>query len=106
MNGLNQKDEEGLKTGLWITKYSNGAVDEIGTYLIGKRKGNWRCFSKNGNLFSEGYYDNDMPIGKFFFYFSNGNTQKEQLFNTSGLRIYEKQFYFAGNIQSERIFVR
>jgi uncharacterized protein len=74
---VNQYDEEGRKTGLWITLYPNGKTRY------------------------EGCFKNDMPVGEFKRYYSGGILQADMIYSEDSKTAYAKLFYENGKIAAE-----
>ena len=61
---INQLDPNGLKQGLWKTRYSNNQLMWEENYVNGKMQGLWRTWYDNGHLMQEGYYINENQEGE------------------------------------------
>lgn len=97
----NVVDDQGLKQGLWVTKYpDNTTLKEYGAYADDKKDGAWSTFhpnglinlveyykdgelhgptyaiSKKGELLKMLQYVDGKPDGKHHYYFSGGRTKK------------------------------
>jgi len=67
-------DENGLKQGVWIEFYDNGAKKADGKYKDNKKIAYWKYYYKNGNIEQEGMYNSKGNAeGEWKWYFLNGN---------------------------------
>jgi antitoxin component YwqK of YwqJK toxin-antitoxin module len=64
METINQKDENGNRTGLWKWYYDNGELWYEGSFFNGNRDGLWKHYRKNGKLYHEVVYVNAIGFGK------------------------------------------
>lgn len=71
--------------------YCDGGLKNSGEYILGTniRTGKWRTYFSNGNVESEGYYENDKKIGEWTYYFQNGGFKSTKFFQ-NGIKIKEK----------------
>ena len=62
--------------------YCDGGLKSSGEYLKGTdiKNGKWKSYFSNGNLESEGYYENDKKNGEWFFYFNSGKLKSVKLY--------------------------
>lgn len=66
---LNRVDKNGLKQGLWLEREGR---DEV-YYRNGKKHGVCRFYTKKGGvLVSFGEYENDTPVGTWYYFDENG----------------------------------
>jgi len=90
--------------GEYIEKYPSGVTRMKGSYINGKREGQWMSFFENGKIQSEGFFKNGLRDGKAIVYFENGaiyyegyykdgnETGKWVFFDMQGNKINEKNF--------------
>ncbi|MCG8575644.1 MAG: hypothetical protein MI810_12225 [Flavobacteriales bacterium] len=73
-----QYDDNGLRTGLWISYYDTGIKWSESYYVAGKKDGHNLSFFPNGKVRYLGEYNDDQKIGEWKFYDEEGNlTQTE-----------------------------
>jgi antitoxin component YwqK of YwqJK toxin-antitoxin module len=72
---VNQKDEQGNKTGLWVHEW-NGKRREV-YYKDGHWHGSFKQWHPNGKLSMEGETNNSGRIGVWKYYYDNGKLSKE-----------------------------
>jgi protein TonB len=69
-------------TGKYISYYSNGMEEVIGWYQNGKRVGKWKWYYLNGEVEALGEYDLDgRKIGKWIWKYNNGEKYSSVFFN-------------------------
>lgn len=152
---INRRDEYNMKQGLWVfNDNASGNVLTAGYYKNDKKEDFWVKFDSNGFKISEFQYKNGQPngvarvfytngkiqeegvwkgttwVGKYKFYFENGNLCYEWNYNEDGLRVGEqkyfhengkikiegswaegkkngflKEYYEDGNIKSQKVFL-
>lgn len=66
------KSKGGLN-GFFTDYYNNDVSALTGTYLEGKKDGEFKGFYPSGQLRSVQYYQNDVPNGKWQYFYSNGS---------------------------------
>lgn len=93
-----------VNNGEEIKHYNNGVIKIKGTYLQGKRVGQWISFYSNGNLWSEVYYSDGIKDGPTATWFENGKKRYEGFYrndkesgkwtfwNQQGEKVKEKDF--------------
>ena len=47
----NFTDEDGLKQGVWVTRFKGGNIQEKGEYIDDKKQGVWEKWLKKGDFF-------------------------------------------------------
>ena len=77
---INQYTEDGVKIGYWEEYYSDGELDNRGSYLNGNLDGIWEFFHENGKLWSKGMYKNDKEEGIWKYYKEDGELYKKELY--------------------------
>ncbi|RYY20181.1 MAG: hypothetical protein EOO04_20505, partial [Chitinophagaceae bacterium] len=70
----------GVREGLSISYYSNGVMQDSGTYTGNKRTGPWRSWHANGRPDAEGVFVRDSMDGKWTFYRENGHKSAEEIY--------------------------
>lgn len=73
-------DENGLRTGLWISYYENGIKWSESYYIKGKKSGHSLSFFPNGAVRYVGEYLDDQKVGTWKFYDENGELTNEETF--------------------------
>lgn len=82
------KSDEQIKHGPYTIKSYSGNTDLVsGTYNQGKKTGDWteRYYRQGQNLKSLGTYDNDIKVGKWTFYNTQGEIIQEYDFDKKEL---------------------
>ncbi len=96
---------KGKKEGTFISYFSNGKVEMIGTMQGNKNSGYWKYYYSNGNIESEGNFINDEADGNWKWYYPNGKLKEKGIYldgKKNGVWIiFEKD----GKPQSKLIFV-
>ena len=80
LNGQNQLDEQGRKTGPWKVEYPNGKVLYEGSFLEGK------------------------PVGPMIRYYDSGAIRAKMDFDAQGKRSYAELYYKGGKKAAEGIY--
>ena len=65
------------------------------------RKKEVKEYYENGLLMSEGYYKNDVRVGKHFNYDEKGNITDEWIFSKTGERLSFKRYHQNGNLAED-----
>ena len=81
LNGQNQLDEQGRKTGPWKAEYPNGKTLYEGSFLEGK------------------------PVGLMIRYYDSGAVRAKMNFDAGGGRSYAELYYKGGKKAAEGIYV-
>ncbi len=84
-NNINQFDEQGRKTGLWVikghminaTNYKPNQKVEEGEYVADRREGVWKKYHTNGELKSEITYVSNRPRGSYKLYYNSGILEED-----------------------------
>jgi len=71
-------DDNGLRTGRWISYYENGLTWSESYYVAGKKDGHSVTFFPNGKVRYIGEYKNDEKIGRWTFKDEEGNVVDEK----------------------------
>ncbi len=71
--------KDGKKNGKWTAWYENGQMASEGSYQEDKKNGKWTAWYKNGQMASEGSYQEDKKIGKWTEWYENGQIFKPWL---------------------------
>ncbi len=67
-----------IRDGHFVEYYKNGNIASEGIYQDGLEHGYWKDFHENGSLASEGYYKNGKETGVWRFYDENGTLEGEE----------------------------
>lgn len=67
--------------------YPNGNVKETCSLRNGKLSGEYKCFYENGNLYGEGEYRHNYPIGVWRTYYPDGKTMVVEEYSRRGKHI-------------------
>jgi len=81
------------KTGIWKEYYLNGNPKSEITYVDDFADGYARLFYENGKICEEGNWKGTKWVGKYLYYYENGNKQYEWSFNDGGKREGEQKYY-------------
>lgn len=97
--GINQYDENQLKTGSWeeTASYRTRILKTRGIYQRGEKEGEWIILSPNGKVISTFNYHNGKKVGFSTHYYQdlnvieaignhNGDIQQWEQFHTNGQR--------------------
>lgn len=76
---------DGKRSGNWQTWHPNGSAHEQGNYIAGVREGIWIAFHASGERASEGEYVNGKEHGRWVYWSDDGLTRTEGNFDL-GLR--------------------
>lgn len=62
--------------------YCDGGLKNSGEYILGTniKTGKWKTYFSNGNIESEGSYENGKKIGEWIYYFQNGKFKNIKVF--------------------------
>ncbi len=75
---INKSDAKAIKQGVWIiANKTNGQLDSDGVFQDGKREGVWRKYFNDGTLKSEITYVANVPNGFAKLYYENGKLSEE-----------------------------
>jgi len=74
-------DENGLRTGNWklYDPYLNYYFSE-GSYLNGKKDGQWTYFYPNGRKEQDGFYSEDKPDREWIWFYETGIKKREEVY--------------------------
>lgn len=75
---LSPSKDKWIKHGLFRAYFPNGNLASEGTYENGRENGHWQDFHENGKTASEGEYKNGAKIGIWKFWNSNGEFENEE----------------------------
>ncbi len=93
-----------LYEGEYISFFENGVISEKGIYKEGYRIGKWFFYFPNGNLYLEIEYNQQMVDSNLFTLNSSiGNEMGTYIRYYPDGRIEEEGFYFAGKLHLKRI---
>lgn len=67
-----------IKHGLFRAYYPDGNIASEGVYENGNESGLWQDFHENGNMASEGEYKNGIKVKIWRFWNSNGELEDEE----------------------------
>ena len=89
---------------IWLSSF--GQTDSINKAdAKGKKQGHWIKFDDNKIKRYDGYFVNDIPVGKFIYYYDNGAIWSETIFTKNGKIAYTKMFDVAGKLMGEGKYV-
>ena len=71
----------------------------------GQKQGLWKKSYENGNLRYKGQFNNDIPIGIFYYYYKSGELQLEKEFFHNGSAAATYIFYKNGNLKASGLYV-
>jgi antitoxin component YwqK of YwqJK toxin-antitoxin module len=66
----------------------------------GRRQGLWKVYDAGGELKFQGVFVNDHPMGKFLYYYPNGNRKAEVTYLDSGKVDYTTMFHPNGKLMA------
>lgn len=66
-----------IREGLFEEYYQNGNLASEGLYNDGLEDGYWKDYYENGNIAAEGYYSKGKEIGKWRYYDEQGKVEEE-----------------------------
>jgi tetratricopeptide (TPR) repeat protein len=72
--------KDGIKTGPYVSYYSNGSVFSKGQYKSGKRVGTSQAFYRSGEIAQTAQWANDLHDGPLVMFYKNGKPLSEVLF--------------------------
>ena len=72
----------------------------------GKKQGIWKKNYDNGNLRYSGQFNNDIPIGIFYYYYKSGELQLEKEFFHKGKAAATYIFYKNGNLKASGLYCK
>lgn len=106
---VNQIDEEGKKTGLWVilgkdqTKpgYQPDQVVEKGEYASGRKTGLWTLFYPSNTVKSEITYSNGRPRGPYKVYYENGQLEEDGNWRSNRNTGAFKRYYEDGQVAQD-----
>lgn len=87
------------------TYFPTGEIQSEGTYVKGKRSGNWRWYHRNGKLKMETAYAEGLAEGKSTEYFKSGEVRYQSNYKNDELEGALYEFYKSGKLRSEGWFV-
>ena len=86
----------GLKTGLWITKYKSGQVLEWQDYVAGELHGLSVSYYENRNKKHEGKYSHNLRYGIWRFWHENDMLKEETLYKDGRKHGLSKSWFETG----------
>lgn len=106
---VNQFDENGLRSGLWI---ENKGIRTYTYYKDNKKNGIFVSYHRNGNIYGVGKYKNDKPADIWFSFNSEGflvfERSQIEFINTNKVFKYKsllKEYYESGFLKSEGVIL-
>lgn len=82
-----------IQDGDWF--YEKNNLTEIGFFKMGSKEGEWKHFYKEKNICFKGTFKNNIPVGRHFYYFNNGQMMKygkyKRGFKTGDWKSYTKE---------------
>lgn len=63
-----------IQDGNWF--YEKNNLTEVGFFKMGAKEGEWKHYYKEKTLCFKGTFKNNLPVGKHYFYFNNGQIMK------------------------------
>jgi antitoxin component YwqK of YwqJK toxin-antitoxin module len=73
-------DEKGLQQGIWKEYYPEGEIKSQGLYENGRKIGEWKYFHQNKVIEQIGTYDKGKPKGNWKWYYDNGQLLRTETF--------------------------
>lgn len=67
-----------IREGYFASYYKNGNISSEGIYEEGLEEGYWKDYHENGKLAAEGYYKKGKEVGTWRFYDVNGKLEEEE----------------------------
>ena len=77
--------KDGVINGRYEEYYNNGNLFTLGTYVNGKKEGQWKIYAENGKLWKVYEYKNDELNGKYISYYTNNGLESERGTYVNGL---------------------
>lgn len=71
----------------------------------GKKQGHWIKLDDNKKKMYDGHFINDIPVGKFIYYYDTGIPWSETVFSKNGKVAYTKMFDAGGKLKGEGKYV-
>jgi uncharacterized protein YwgA len=66
----------GMRTGEWLQYYPDGSICLRAEYIAGKLEGPFSYYHRNGNLYYEGHYSEDLKTGDWMVFYENGKLKQ------------------------------
>ncbi|WP_190304145.1 toxin-antitoxin system YwqK family antitoxin [Paenimyroides baculatum] len=85
-------DEKGKKTGEWKFYSINGDLESIGLYESGEKHGEWSDYYPNGKILKTGNYINGKQVAEWRTYHSSGQLSSVAIFK-DGKQIGKTKLY-------------
>ncbi|HCW08139.1 MAG TPA: hypothetical protein DGG95_12330 [Cytophagales bacterium] len=110
-------DNNGNFNGKFVDVSYNGAIIGVGTYIHGKREGNFEVYYSNGKVQCQGIYENNKPTGVWNFFhqsglperslrIDNGDTLLIRLIDSSGkILVNDGTGTFIGPVASNEVSI-
>jgi uncharacterized protein len=99
-------NESGNKTDLWKMYYSSGVLSGLGVYFNDIPSGKWTFYYENGAIEQVGNYDeHGYPDGTWIYYFENGLVRKVEYFNNGKLDGEFSEFDLQGKLISQGLYI-
>lgn len=73
-------DEKGLQQGVWKEFYSEGEIKSEGVYENGRKIGEWKYYHQNKTIEQIGSYNKGKPIGNWKWFYENGQLLRFETF--------------------------
>lgn len=90
------------KTGIWTEYFCTGYRKNLIEFNNGLPEGKIQIFNEKGGLSEAGFWKNNHWVGKYEFYYKNGNKKYEFVYNEEGKRNgIQKYFFENGNLAKE-----
>ena len=71
----------------------------------GKKQGVWKKTYENGKIRYTGTFNNDIPVGIFYYYYKSGELKLEKEFFHQGKAAATYIFYKNGNLKASGLYV-
>ncbi len=85
-----------IQDGDWF--YEKNNLTEVGFFKMGSKEGEWKHFYKEKTICFRGTFKNNIPVGRHFYYFNNGQVMKygkyKKGLKTGDWRTYNKDGVF------------
>lgn len=93
-----------IQDGDWF--YEKNNLTEVGFFKMGSKEGEWKHFYKEKTICFKGTFKNNIPVGRHFYYFNNGQIMKygkyKKGLKTGDWKTYNKEGIFIHTYYYER----
>ena len=88
---------DGTYDGKWTTNYSNGQLKSEGIYENGSKNGLWTFYYENGKKQQIGKYKNQIPSGEWKWFYKNGGLKRIEYYRKGKLEGSQIEYDNIGN---------